>query len=131
MKTKHEFSEIEKVMLINAHPVKNLFNFIGLAFGLYFLWQKDAVMALITGLGPALLGTIIATAFFKIDIEKLARTTWGKLFLCYTTKIGFGLYIASHILVPLGFWLNNLLVSVVGLFCLIIGVLIYKKVLNH
>jgi hypothetical protein len=125
-----QFSELQKVMLINAHPVKNIFNLISLPFIFYFLWIHDPIMALTTGLGIALLGTILATAFWKMDVVKISTTFFGKLYMCFATKIGFGLYITSHILIPLGFWLNNLSVALVGLMLMIIAILIYKRVLN-
>jgi hypothetical protein len=51
MKNKKNYNELQKVMLVNTHPIKLIFNTIGGGLGLYFLWQQDGVNALV--IGPA------------------------------------------------------------------------------
>ncbi len=128
MKKRERFTELQKVMLINAHPVKMVFNTIGGIIALYFLWQHQGINALVIGLGISLLGTVF-TLIKKFDYKKIATSFLGKLFMCYTSGIGFALYLTSHILVPYAFWIHNLYVALLGLLVLLIGILIYQKVL--
>ena len=127
MKQLSNLSGFQKLMLLNAHPIKMVFNYIGGAIGLYFLWQHRGWYALIFGLGVALLGTLISKLFGGYDAQKIASTLWGKIFLCYSTTIGFILYISSHILIPYACWAHNLYLGLLGLAFLCIGFLIYRK----
>lgn len=128
MAQKTEFSELQKVMLINAAPIKLVFNTVGGAIALYFLWNHDGINALVYGLGIALLGTVFSL-FKKFDHKEIAKTVFGKWFLCYTSGIGFALYLISHILIPYAFWINNLSVALLGLLILFVGAVIYKQAL--
>jgi hypothetical protein len=125
-----KFTQLQKIMLVNAHPVKNLLNLIGATLGLYYLWQNQVINALIFGFGLILVGTVLATGFGKFNPEKIASTFWGKIFLCYTNGVTFFLYIAAHILIPYGFWIHNLYVSLIGVLMLLAGLLIYHRVLH-
>jgi hypothetical protein len=129
MKNIKNYTELQKVMLVNAHPIKLIFNAIGGGLGLYFLWQQDGLNALVIGFGICLLGTVFSL-FKKLDLEKTASTFWGKFFLCYSSGIGFALYLISHILIPYAFWIHNLFVALFGLLVLLVGALIYRKVLT-
>jgi hypothetical protein len=116
-------------MLVNAHPVKIVFNAVAAAVAFYYLWFHQGINALIFGFGICLLGTVFSL-FRKLDHNKIATTFLGEFFMCYTTGIGFALYLASHILIPWAFWLHNLYVGLLGLLLLLVGALIYKKVLT-
>lgn len=131
-KSKH-FTELQKTMLINAHPVKMIFNLIGASVGLYFLWFHQGLNALVFGFGIILLGTVLSLSnlFGKFDVNRLSKTLLGRMHLQYTTGVGFFLYLGSHILIPYAFWIHNLLVALLGLLFLVVGALIYKKVLRQ
>lgn len=111
----------QKLMLLNAHPFKQLLNYIGGAVGLYFLWVHEPLKAAVFGFGIVLLGSFISVLTGKYDPREIAKTGWGKIFLHYTSLPGFTLYLASHILVPVAFWLHNLPLALIGVGLLITG----------
>lgn len=119
-------------MLINAHPIKMIFNLIGALIAFYFLWFHQGLNALVFGFGTILLGTVLSLSnlFGKFDINRLSGTFLGRLHMRYTTGIGFALYLGGHILIPYAFWIHNLLVALLGVLFLVAGALIYEKVLS-
>jgi hypothetical protein len=108
-------------MLINAHPAKLVLNTVGGAIALYYLWGHQIFHAIILGGILIVTGTIITTRFYKFSPEKVTDTFLGKLFLRYSTALGFLFYLASHILIPLSFWLHNLYITALGLLLLVFG----------
>lgn len=125
-----KFTELQKIMLINAHPVKNFLTFVGGAIACYYLWLGQGINALVFGFGLVLTGTLLVTGFGKFNPRKTASTFWGEIFLSYTNGVTFSLYIAAHILIPLAFWIHNLYVALIGLLMLSVGIFIYRKVLH-
>ena len=107
-------------MLLNAHPIKQLLNYLGAAIGLYFLWLHNWSSALIFGFGVVLLGSLIAKFIGKYDPVETAKTWWGKAFLHYASPLGFTLYLISHILVPVAFWFHSLYLALIG-----VGILLF------
>lgn len=123
-------TELQKTMLVNAHPVKMIFNLIGASIGFYFLWWHQWLPALIFGFGMILLGTVLSLSkiFGKYDLNRLSRTFLGRLHLRYTTGIGFVLYLGGHMLIPYAFWAHSLFAALLGILFLVAGALIYEKV---
>ena len=62
----------------------------------------------------------------NFSLDKIEDTFFGKIFLRYSTPFGFICYLASHIVIPLSFWLHNLLVSLLGLIILVCGLIKIK-----
>ena len=119
-------TKFQKLMLINAHPSKLVLNTIGGAIALFYLWKHQILFAILFGGLFIVAGTIITTQFYKFSLDKIADTFFGKIFLRYSTPFGFICYLASHIVIPLSFWLHNLLVSLLGLIILVCGLIKIK-----
>jgi hypothetical protein len=108
-------------MLLNAHPLKQLLNYMGGSIGLYLLWIHKPLLAAIFGLGFVLLGSLLSLLIGKYDPYEIVKTSWGKTFLHYTSLVGFTLYLASHILIPVAFWFHNFSLALIGVGLLIVG----------
>jgi hypothetical protein len=119
----HNLTNFQKLMLINAHPAKMVLNIIGGVIALYFLWQHQLISAVLLGGIFIIAGTIIAIKFYTISPEKVADTFLGKMFLRYSTNLGFTFYLTSHILIPVSFWFHNLKLAAFGLILLVCGLL--------
>ncbi len=88
MNTK-KLTRFQKLMLLNAHPLKQLLNYIGGAIGLYFLWLHKPFSAAIYGFGIIFFGSLISIVIGKSDPYETVKTNWGKIFLHYTSiKVG-------------------------------------------
>lgn len=113
-------------MLINAHPSKLVLNSIGGVIALFYLWKHQILFAIFLGGIFVITGTIITTKFYKFSPEKTADAFFGKIFLRYSTAFGFTFYLASHILIPLSFWLHNLYLALLSLILLLCGLIEFK-----
>lgn len=120
-------TKFEKLMLINAHPSKLVLNTIGGTIALFYLWEHKILLAILLGGVFIVAGTIITTKFYKFNPEQIADTFFGKIFLRYSRAFGFIFYLASHILIPLSFWLHNLYLTAFGLILLASGLLKIKQ----
>ena len=122
-----KLNKFEKLMVLNAAPIKQVFNYSGGAIGMYFLWDHDWISALVYCLGIVFLGSILAAFVFRYKAEKVADSFSGKAYLRFSTPIGFSLYLASHILIPFSFWTHNLYFVALGLALFIAGYIFGSK----
>lgn len=113
-------TKLQKLMLINAYPIKLIFNSIGGIIALYFLWKRELLYSLILG-AIFILGGTLMTIKSKTPISVLADTFFGKVFMRYSTKWGFTCYSISHVIIPISFWCHNLYLAAMGTFFLLIG----------
>jgi hypothetical protein len=116
-------SKFEKLMLINAQPIKFCLNIVGGLIALYLLWEHDLIKAILIGGVIIFTGTFLATKYSKLNDEEIAKTKMGNIFLRYSTKFGFICYLISHVLIPISFWYHNLLLMGVGLIVLMVGLI--------
>ena len=121
-----ELSKFEKLMLINAQPIKFWLNIVGGLIALYLLWEHDIIKAILIGGAIIFAGTFLATKYSKLNDEEIAKTQMGNIFLQYSTKFGFMCYLISHVLIPISFWYHNLVLTGVGLLVLIVGLIRIK-----
>ena len=122
-----ELTKFEKLMLINAQPIKFWLNIIGGLIALYLLWEHDIIKAILIGGVIIFAGTFLATKYSKLNDEEISKTKMGKIFLQYSTKFGFFCYLFSHVLIPISFWYHNLVLTGVGLIVLIVGLIRVKQ----
>ena len=114
-------TKFQRLMLMNAQPIKFWLNIIGGLIAIYFLWKHELINAMIFGGIIILTGTFFATKYSKLTPEEIAKTKIGGIFLRYSTKFGLTCYLISHILIPTAFWYHNLILLGVGLLFLITG----------
>lgn len=119
-------SKFEKLMLINAQPIKFWLNIVGGLIALYLLWEHDIIKAVLIGGAIIFAGTFLATKYSKLHDEEISKTKMGKIFLQYSTKFGFMCYLISHVLIPISFWHHNFILTGVGLLVLIVGLIRIK-----
>lgn len=112
-------------MLINAHPAKNILNLLGVIVACIFLSKGAWFKGLVSGFLLIFSGTVISTLIWKIPIEKLDGSFWGKVSLRFTTPWTFILYLVSHILIPLSFLFGNYYLFIIGIICYIIPQIVY------
>ena len=122
-----KLTKFEKLMLINAQPIKFWLNIVGGLIVLYFLWEHDIIKAILIGGTIIVAATILAKKYSRLNDEEIAKTKMGSIFLQYSTRFGLMCYLISHILIPVSFWYHNLVFSGVGLFVLIIGLIGIKQ----
>lgn len=122
-----ELTKFQRLMLINAQPIKFWLNIIGGLIALYFLWKHEIIYAIVVGGFIIFTATFLATKYSKLTIEEIAKTKIGNIFLRYATTFGFTCYLLSHILIPISFWLHSLILSGIGLLFLIIGLIKQKQ----
>lgn len=120
-------TKFQKLMLINAQPIKFWLNIIGALIALYFLWKHELINAMIFGGIIIFAGTLFATKYSKLSTEEIAKTRIGNIFLRYTTTFGFTCYLVSHILIPISFWHHNLILLGIGLLFLFFGLIKPKR----
>ncbi len=120
-------TKFQKLMLLNAQPVKFWLNNVGGGIALFFLWNHAIMHALIFGGGIILFGTVLSAKISKTPPEELAKTNIGSIFLRYSTKFGFTCYLISHTLIPLSIWMHNFILTAAGLLALIIGAVKINK----
>ena len=118
-----DLSRFQKLMLINAHPVKLAFNAVGGILALYYLYIHHLVLAILLGGLFIAAGTIFTTLIFRLDYEQISTSLFGKIFMHYSTKLGFTFYSISHFLIPLAFWFHNQYLLALGLICLLVGLI--------
>jgi hypothetical protein len=116
-------SKFEKLMLLNAHPLKFSLNIIGGIIALYFLWEHMIVRALVFGAIFTFIGSIITLKFGHFDADKISLSFLGRIFLRYSNLISFLFYLSSHIIIPIGFWIHSIQLFVLGLILLMAGLL--------
>src|SRR6188474_1082152 len=104
-----ELTKFEKLMLINAQPIKFWLNIAGGLIALYLLWKHDLIKAILIGGVVIFAGTFLAAKYSMQTDDEIAKTKMGKIFLQYATKFGFTCYLISHFLIPLSFWYHNLI----------------------
>jgi hypothetical protein len=121
-----ELTKFEKLMLVNAHPLKFYLNIAGAIAALYFLWNQQLVSAILFGGIFIFLGTALTLKIGHFDANKTAQNFWGRVFLRYSSPIGFTLYLSSHIIIPIAFWFHNLLLCALGIFLLLAGQIKFK-----
>lgn len=120
-------TKFQRLMLINAQPIKFWFNIVGGLIALYFLWKHDIINALLFGGIVIFTGTFLAIKYSKLTTEEIAKTKIGNAFLRYSTTLGFTCYLISHILIPVSFWLHSFILLGAGLLFLIIGLMRLKN----
>lgn len=118
-----KLTKFNKLMLINAQPIKFWLNILGGLIALYFLWYQEIIKAILIGGVIIFLGTFLATKYSRLNEEEVAKTKMGNIFLQYSTRFGFTCYLISHILIPVSFWYHNLVLAGVGLMVLIVGLI--------
>ena len=122
-----KLTKFEKLMLINAQPIKFWLNIVGGFIVLYFLWEHDIIKAILIGGTIIVAASILAKKYSKLNVEEIAKTKIGNIFLQYSTRFGLVCYVISHILIPLSFWYHNLFFSGVGLIVLLVGLIGIKQ----
>lgn len=120
-----DMTKFQKLMLINAYPVKMVFNSVGGIGALYFLWEHELLYAIILGGIFIFSGTLLASKS-KASPIAISETFLGKIFLRYSTKWGFVCYLVSHALIPISFWFHNMYLAVLGALFLLIGLMKFK-----
>jgi hypothetical protein len=122
-----KLSRFQKVMLINAQPVKFWLNLVGGVIALYLLWAHKLAAALLSGGFFILAGTYHAKRYSRLKHEEVAQTRLGHIFLQYSTPFGFVCYLASHVLIPVSFWFHQWMVAGAGMVLLGIGLIKVNK----
>lgn len=115
-------------MLINAQPIKFWLNIVGGFIALYLLWEHEIIKAILIGGSIIFGGTFLATKYSKLNVEEIAKTRMGNIFLQYSTRFGLICYLISHVLIPLSIWYHNYVFTGVGLIALIVGLIGIKKI---
>lgn len=118
-----KLTKFEKLMIINAQPIKFWLNIVGGLIALYLLWEHAIIKAISIGGVIIFAGTFLATKYSKLNNEEIAKTKMGNIFLQYSTKFGFICYLIGHILIPISFWYHDLVLAGVGLIVLIVGLI--------
>ena len=124
-------TKFQRLMMINAHPIKFWANIIGGLITLYFLWKHDLFYALLLGGLIIFGGTFFTTKYSKLSLEEIAGTRLGNLFRHYTTPLGFTCYCISHIIIPVSFWYHELILFGIGIVFLMMGLFNRVSILNH
>jgi len=118
-----KLTNFQNLMLINAVYFKFCLNAIGGVLGMSFLWQQNLIGAIIFGLPPIIIGTLVSKFYSPFDSNRVAKTFLGKIFLCYSQGAGLILYISSHLVIPLSFWFQSILGIFLGLLLLALGLI--------
>jgi hypothetical protein len=118
-----KITNFQNIMLINAVFFKFCLNAIGGFLGMIFLWQQNLVGAIVFGLPPIILGTLVSKFYLPFDPNKIAKTFLGKIFLCYSQGAGLTLYLSSHLVIPVSFWFQSNLGIFFGLLLLAFGLI--------
>jgi len=116
-----KLSKFEKLMPVNAHPLKFYLNIAGGILALYLLWHQQLFNAILIGGIFIFIGTILTLKTGHFDIHKVALNFWGQVFLRYSRPAGFILYLSGHIIIPIAFWFHNLQLYALGIFLLLLG----------
>ena len=106
-----KLTKFEKLMLVNAQPIKFWLNIVGGFTVLYFLWEHDIIKAILLGGTIIFVATILAKKYSKLNDAEIAKTRMGNIFFTIFHKVGLICYLISHILIPLSFWYHNLVFS--------------------
>jgi len=122
-----QLTKFQKLMLVNAQPIKFWLNIAGGLIALYFLWEHEIIKAILVGGSIIFGGTFLATKYSRLNVEEIAKTRMGNIFLQYSTRFGFICYLIGHALIPLSFWYHNFVLTGVGLIALVVGLFRIKK----
>ena len=98
-------STLRKYILPHAHPVKFVAELLGIAFGIYFLWYHNWVLALIISMSLFFISTLL---LWDKPNDYLAETVSGKFMLVYATPLNFFLYNFSALPLIYGTWTHNI-----------------------
>lgn len=106
-----------KYILSHAHPIKFLAEILGVISSAYLLWIHNWIWAIIASVFFFLFSTLLLWNK-TLDLEKIAKTSLGKIMIVYTTPVNFFLYNVSVIPFIFGLWTHNFLYVLLGIFLL-------------
>ena len=97
-------SALQRYFIKRMHPRKIIFDTIGATWSIYFLYQNNWQLALLTEIIFVVAG-LFATR--NVDLDNLAQTTWGKLGLLHTNPINLFLNVIGIVPLIVGIWLHS------------------------
>ena len=118
---------IRKYILSHAHPIKFAAELLGIGTSTYLLWRHNWVWAIIASVFFFLFSTLLLWNR-TLDLEKIKKTSLGKIMIVYATPVNFILYNLSVIPFVYGLWTHNVVAILFGVFLLFIPHFLIKHI---
>lgn len=109
---------LQKTFVRHGHPRHIILAYVGLMWGVYFLWFHNWVGAVTAILLSAVLGRILTD---DVREENLAQTTLGKIMLLHMHPINLALQIAGLALAFYGVWIHDGMYVMVAVTVILLG----------
>jgi hypothetical protein len=109
---------LQKTFVRHAHPRHIILAYVGLMWGVYFMWFHNWVWALAAVVISGLVGRILTG---DVREENLAQTTLGKILLLHMHPVNFVLQTAGVAVTFYGVWLHAGMHIMVGVTVILLG----------
>lgn len=109
---------LRKYMLRRFHPRKMIFDAVGLMWSIYFLWNNDWSLAMLSLLGGSLLGLYFVR---NVDPELMGKTTLGRIGLLHLNPVNLSIQIAGLIPFVYGIWNHAIEYILSGITVVLLG----------
>lgn len=114
----HEYSALQRWMLMRSHPRKIFFDLTALIWTLFFTWNQNWSGALFAGLAISLVGTM---SVIGARPERLAKTTLGKLALLHLHPLNLSAQLLGLVPLLMGTWQHSSILMLAGLSIICFG----------
>lgn len=111
-------SWIERYTLRRFHPVSIFFDFVGVTWFVFFLWQHNWQAAIAVAVAERIAAALIVR---NADVEALAGTMLGKLGLLHLHPVNATIQILGAVTAAYGVWQHGGLVILAGLSLVFLG----------
>lgn len=112
------FSFLERFILRKFHPRKIFFDFIGLTWSVYFLWNHQWPLALAASM---LSGSIGLISVWNVDLDKMAQTPLGRMAMLHLNPANIAIQSAGVVAGVLGIWSHSTVIMMLALSIILAG----------
>ncbi len=109
----------EKSLYHQIHPLKLFTDWSTGIVALYSLWQHDLITALIIGVVPPVIVSLLLVRF--VNFEKYKESRFGKYVSQYMTRTIELIRLAGYAIMAIGAWFHFMLLIPLGLLVVLLG----------
>ena len=109
---------LRKIALQHLIPQYLIFDSLGFVWALYFVWQHQVILAVVS---LAVFWTIGTLLVWKIDEEAYAETPWGRFALSHLGLWSIIFHIPGYAVLVYGFWVHSGFYIVLAISLILLG----------
>jgi hypothetical protein len=113
-----EMTILERTFIRRGHPRWLILGMVGAIWAFYFLWLHNWASALVAIFVSGILGTLLTG---RMNEERLAQTTLGKIMLLHLHPVNLAVQIAGFALLVYSVWIHSAMYMMVAISAILIG----------